>query len=102
MIADLDAPRPETVPAPFSDCRRPQFSRGGLICPGTSPGQAEGHAALRQLSQNWGGDRQGEYENMTHLLSPAAREAHRRGAVGRPAGSAVWRTQHLAVSVRPE
>ena len=29
---------------------------------------ADGHAALRQSSQNWGNDRQGEYENMTHLL----------------------------------
>jgi hypothetical protein len=36
--------------------------------PGTSPGQAATDMPpLRQSSQKWGSDRQGEYENMTLL-----------------------------------
>jgi len=43
---------------------------------------------------------------MTHYWGPdctaIARELHGRDAVGGPAGGAVWRTPHLAVSVRPD
>ena len=36
----------------LSDCQRPQFCLGGRIFRGTSPAQAEGHAALPSRPRN--------------------------------------------------
>ncbi len=73
-----------------------ELARRAEAAPGvSSPGAAEGHAALRQSPQKWGSGRQGEYENVTHLLragpgcTAIARELHGCGAVGRPARNAV-------------
>ncbi len=72
----------------------------------SAPASRGDTAAALQSSQEWGSGRQGEYEIMTHLLK-ARPHGDCTGVAwvrcgGQASGDAVWRTPHVAVSVRPD